>query len=150
MKRLLLYIIVAAAAVAVPVDRTDVGKLQPVELIQLYQEGGQLVLETDTGDAGRGRTVAEALEDLKATTPGTIFLDTADYLMISEGARGFLGEVAPYLKERIRVCIGEKGIDLPAAAAHLAAHSPKSTLKEALAGAQLETLTIVQNRLILR
>ena len=83
MKRLLLYI--AALTLLLLADRgTDLGSLRPVELVQLTEEKGILVLKTDTGDSGWGLTLGQAVAKLKETTPGQIYLDTADYLLLEE------------------------------------------------------------------
>ena len=51
MKRVVIYILALAAALLVPLRGTDVGKLQPVGLVQLYKEGETVVIVTDTGDS---------------------------------------------------------------------------------------------------
>lgn len=129
MKRILLYIIVIAAALIIPERGTDVGKLQPVELVFLYKDEGAIVLETDTGDMGRGSTVEEAYRDLENTTPGTLFLDTAQYLLIARSARTLAPQMTRYLKRNTRVCQAEYGTDLVLAAQYLDVHPPVSSLK---------------------
>ena len=49
MKRIVVYILSLAAAMMVPLEGTDVGKLHPVELVQIYKEGDLVVIVTDTG-----------------------------------------------------------------------------------------------------
>ena len=88
MKRWLLWAALAVIALAAGLgDRTDIGKLQPVALLQLSREARTLVIETDTGDMGQGETLEEAFEDLKQSTPAAIFLETADYLLVTEDTR---------------------------------------------------------------
>ncbi|MBR3974031.1 MAG: hypothetical protein IKJ99_08785 [Oscillospiraceae bacterium] len=129
MKRLLLYIMVIGAALLIPEQGTDVGKLQPVELIFLYKDEGEIVLETDTGGMGRGETLAEAYQDLEDTTPGTLFLDTADYLLVARSARTLVPQMAAYMKVNTGVCQAEKGTDLVLAAEYLGVHQPEKTLR---------------------
>lgn len=147
MKRILIYIVVVAAAMLVPIERTDVGELQPVELIHMYREGKQIVLGTDTEDSGHGATVEEAFRNLEDTTPGIIFLDTADYLMVSENAEDLIGELRSYLKPCVRVCVAEKGIKLAEAAEYLAIHSPKATIGEVKKESDMEVLVLQNGRL---
>lgn len=149
-KRIWIYALVIAAALAFPVDKTDVGSLQPVEVVHLYQKDEKYVLETDTGDLGMGDTIKAAMEDLAATVSGTVFLDTAEYLLLEKEMVEQAKRIAPYLKKKVRVCEAERGLDLKAAAQYLSAHAPKSTLKELLTGTKLETLRNVHGRLILK
>lgn len=131
MRKLLVYIAIIAAALVIPMNRTDVGRLIPVEAVFIYETEGGIVLETDTGDAGIGETVGEAVQNLKDLAPGIIFLDTADYLLATPGLNDKLEEIGAYLKESVRVCLAENGIDVSEAAVYLAAHQPKMSLKVA-------------------
>ena len=107
---------------------TDIGQLRPVEVVQLYEKNGLLFLETDTGDMGWGLTVDEAAKKLKETTPGEIYLDTADYLMIEEGAEECLPTLRAYLKKRTAIVYGPKEMDLQKAAAYLRVHRPSEMI----------------------
>ena len=70
-------VVLVAALGWMPFLGTDVARLRPVELISVSREEAQVLVETDTGDSGRGRTLELALEDLHDSTPGEIFLETA-------------------------------------------------------------------------
>lgn len=129
MRRILLYIVVMAAAMIIPERGTDVGKLLPVELVFLYKDEGAIVLETETGNMGRGETLEEAFADLENTTPGVIFLDAADYLMVARSVRTLTPQMAEYMKSGTRVCQAEEGTDLVLAAQYLNVHPPEMKLK---------------------
>lgn len=131
MKKFIIYIIVIASALIVPVERADVGKLIPVETVFVYREGEMTVVETETGNRGVGSTVDTAIQNLHETASGLIFLDTAEYLLVSEETVGLLSDMAGYLKETTRVCKAEPGIDLMAVSEYLAVHRPSSSLKVA-------------------
>ena len=146
MKRIVVYILSLAAAMMVPLEGTDVGKLQPVELVQIYKEGDLVVIVTDTGDSGQGHGVEAAFEDLEETTAGIIFLDTADYLLVSESAIGEVPALQNYLKSDVRVCKAEKGIDLVQAAEFLKVHPPRVKLKEPDSVRNAQTLTQENDR----
>ena len=73
MKRIMVYIAALAASLLLPMRGMDVGKLQPVGLIQLYIEDETVFIVTDTGDSGCGKTVEAAFENLEQTTSGVIF-----------------------------------------------------------------------------
>ena len=130
MKRILIYILALTAALAVPLQGTDVGKLQPVGVVQLYKEDGRIVIVTDTGDSGVGERAAEAFADLKDTTAGIVFLDTADYLLLSADATDSLPELSAYLKPNVRVCLAENTVDPVRAAEYLNVHRPPVKLRE--------------------
>ena len=98
-----LYSVILAFALLTPVDRLDVAKLEPVEAVVVYMEDGQVVLQTDTDDIGRGTTAAEALEDMKKNTPSVIYLDTAEYLLVAENAQGQGQQLREYLKPSVLV-----------------------------------------------
>ena len=107
---------------------TDIGQLRPVELVQLYAKGSLLFLETDTGDVGWGVTVEEAVKKLKETTPGEIYLDTADYLLLEEGLAEYILPLRGYLKRGTKVAYGPKGLDLEETAAYLRIHRPSGRI----------------------
>lgn len=149
MKKLIIYGILLAAAVMVPTRTTELGKLMPVETLAIYQENGQVVVETDTGDIGRGVTVSKAIENLKETTAGIIYLDTADYLVIMHGGEPFVKYLALYLKDSVRICRGDQGIDIGKTASYLSIHTPTVEIKDYREGMELENLRVEQGRLLL-
>lgn len=112
-----------------PIKGADVGDLQPVELIQVYRERGKVVMETDTGDLGRGRTLQKALEDLQNTTPGKVFLETADYLLLTDDAKKYIPDLFRLLRPGTEVCRIEEKVRGEKAAEYLASHPPTITLQ---------------------
>lgn len=113
-----------------PFQGTDVARLQPVELISVSREESQILVETDTGDSGRGQTLELALEDLYNSTPGEIFLETAEYLLITPEAQSLLPELTQTLRPSCKVCLREGEADLAEAAAYLSVHEPRLTLQD--------------------
>ena len=150
MKRIVIYILALAAALLVPLRGTDVGKLLPVGLIQLYKEGENIVIVTDTGDSGSGSSVQAAFLNLEETTAGVVFLDTADYLLVSRSAEDAVPTLKDYLKPTVRVCYAEADIDPVQAAEFLEVHRPAVRLKEHGMQNNVQTLSSVNGRLILR
>ena len=130
MKRILIYAALLAVTLAVPLQATDIGKLHPVELIQLYRDGDTIVICTDTGAAGKGSTVAHAVANLKATTTGIVFLDTAEYLLVEESAEEDYPQITQYLKPSVKVCRSTGEIDLHQAAVFLDIHRPALGLRD--------------------
>ena len=127
---------------------TDIGQLQPVEVVQLYEKNGLLILKTDTGDMGWGLTVDEAVRKLKETTPGQIYLDTADYLLIEEGVEASIPALRPYLKRRTTMAFGPEGVDLQETAEYLRVHRPSE--KVGKGSKPIEKLAFEGGKIILK
>ena len=139
--KLLLYIVLLLAVCFLPVQPTDVGKLIPVEVIALSEGEGELAVRTDTGDLGRGSTLQEAFGDLRDTAPGTIYLDTAAYLLLEPGTEDLATALTGYLKPDTKVYLAVEGIQLEGIAEYLSAHHPGLPLKDALEVSELPVLT---------
>lgn len=138
MKRSILYIIVSLGLVLtghLPFASCDVGGLRPVEVLMVSTEGG-VVLRTDTGDMGRGESWDAALENLKATAPGTVFEGTVSFLILDAGAKDLLPELLARqdLNPGCGVCCGNGQLDPEQAAAYLRAHEPDTDLRGLRAG----------------
>lgn len=129
MKRWLLYIIVLLCGVSSN-GGTDIGELAPVEVVWLSENAGQIYLETDTGDMGRGETIQAALTDMKAAAPGTIFLETADYLIIEQGREALLEQAYDLLRPSCKISVAWSKPDLKNVAMFLNAHEPPVTLRQ--------------------
>ncbi len=132
MKRWILYAVVFAAVSAMgalPFHGTDIGELAPVETVWLSEKNGQVLLNTDTGDFGRGEDARSALEDMKSAAPGTVFLETADYLVVQSGQEHLLSQMYEILRPSCMVCRAEKMPDLEVATAFLSVHEPEVTLR---------------------
>lgn len=142
--------IILAAAVAVVLmfpsrEASDVGELLPVELLYIYKEDGCVRVETDTGNLGVGTDLKAALEDLKASTPGEIFLETANYLILSREAVPLLPQLWGILRPATEVCLGVNADTK--AAPFLAAHKPGVTLNDIRSGGRyLPTLVRREER----
>ena len=137
MKRLKWYLaglLLIAALSRSPFAGTDVAKLQPVELIRVTKLGENVLVETDTGDTGFGSGLKQAFEDLKQTTAGEVFLETAEHVLLSGQARELLEELAELLRPGCSVCIQQGEAELEAAAEFLDVHKPEFTLRAHRAG----------------
>lgn len=130
MRRYLLWIVgLLLALLLSPVKGADVGRLQPIELLQVVRKGDQIVLTTDTGDVGRGPTLSTAWKNLKETTPGAVFLDTADYLLVTTDTEDLVSQLGELLRPSTLVCMVEQEVDAKAAAQWLSAHTPGVPLR---------------------
>ncbi len=75
-------LVLAGLLTKTPQYGTDVARLLPIEVIQMEKRGNRIYLYTDTEAQGAGATIQEAVENMKQTAPGTVFLETADYLLV--------------------------------------------------------------------
>lgn len=144
----LLYIVIIAVAISIPLERQDVAKLKPVELVSVYTEKDRVVLTTDTEDIGIGKTLSQAYENLELTTPGVIYLDTAQYLLITEDALHLIPELTGYLKEDVSVCLQDGVLDPEMAAKYLSEQANLPKLKTWEEGVHMPILQEYNKRLI--
>ena len=128
-----LYFVGALAAIGIlarlPHPAKDISKLEPVQLVYIYEEAGALHSETDTGAQGSGKNLTEAQSSMAAQADGEIFLETAEFLVLDPDVT-----VTPdffiLLRPSCRVFYTKEKPDLPAAAKYLAVHTPEITLRE--------------------
>lgn len=147
MKRILCYIAIMAVVVAWPVERLDVGKLRPVQVVSVRKQDDWVVIETNTEDIGIGGTARQALRNLEDTTSGVIYLDTAEYLLLSEDAEEEVETLRNALKPGVGMCFIKEKVDLKEAAVFLAAHGELPKLKAWKMGQELPVLTSFGKRL---
>ena len=103
--RVLLYIVILGLLFLAPVQRLDVAELEPVQTVAMDYRRNAVVLETDTGNRGIGKDVESAMKDLREKTPGVIYLDTAEYLLITESAAAFVEDLQDHLSTAVRVSL---------------------------------------------
>lgn len=147
MRRWLIYIFLLAATPVLGLvlfKGTDIAKLQPVEVVSLSVQKGQVQIQTDTGNAGTGNTCKQALEDLQNTASGVVFLDTADYLTVTEDAQPYIKEMWEYLRPSCKICllIGEG--DWESMPAFLRTHEPVATVLQYRSGERKLPILIIQ------
>lgn len=125
-----LYIIILLMLFVAPLERLDVAKLLPVQAVAVYTEGDAVVLETDTENKGKGVSIADALADLKENTPAVVYLDTAEFLMVSESAVSEMEEIKNYLKPSVKVCVCDAAGKVKDTAKYLDIHRKLPKLKD--------------------
>ena len=132
-----------------PFRGTDIGKLRPAQWVYLSRQEDTVCLETDTGDRGEGTDVLSALEDLRRTAPGELFLETADYALVSREALRDLPQLRNVLRSGVEVCLAEREPD-ENTAAYLQTHSPSLTLRGYFSGGgELPVLAAEEGRWML-
>lgn len=112
--RVVLYIIILSTLFFVPLNRVNIGQLEPVSALAVYVDEANVVMEIDGGEKGIGKSVEEALRDLKENTIGIVYLDTAEYLLIDEAAIKYEDAVLMLMRPNVqtficdaRGCVGE-------------------------------------------
>ena len=150
MRKGIIYGALLTAALLVPSNDVELGKMKSVETVSIRCEKGFVVVETDTEDMGSGETLTEALKDLEETTPGRIYLDTAQYLLIGGEAEGMVSQLKVMLKEGTRLCKREGEVDMKTVGEYLRHHTPEMKLKNWKQGDRLQVLTAENGRLKLK
>lgn len=113
---------------------TDVASLEPVKLLYVDSRDGAYFLTTDTGQQGRGNTVSQAISDLKETSTGKVYLDTAQHLLISRSAWEAVDRLSEHLRPDCSLTVAEGIPNAEKAAAFLDTHKPGFTLNDFRAG----------------
>lgn len=149
MKRILLYMMLMTAALLAPVERADVGKLRPIETVHIYRENDWVVLRTDTDDMGIGATAMQALQNMKDTASGIIYLDTAEYLLLDKDTQDAAEALRGVLKDKVRLCQASKKIEPKDATKYLSAHNDLPRMQDWEKGQELPVLAQFGNRQII-
>lgn len=149
MKKLLLAAAVLLAFAALPSPGTELGQLHPVSVLLVDREERQVTVRTDTGQLGTGETLTAALRELRETTPGHIFLDTAAYLVLQGQAKSLLPELQQLLRPGVRVCTADDPADAEQLADFLKTHSPDARLSDITPETPLQNIHSMEGRLIL-
>ena len=149
MRRILTYGLLLAIVLSVPKKSNELGRLHPVELIKAHKENRIVTLETDTGAKGEGVDVVSAIQNLKDTTAGIVFLDTADYLLVGYGEDDLIAELKDYLKRNTRICFATQTVDPEEATGFMSVHTPKKRIGQWKMGDKVGKLEYHDGRLYL-
>lgn len=148
LKRIVIYIGILCALLFAPVESLNVGELIPVQVVALSKENGWTVIETDTGNRGIGGTAQKALQNLKDTASGDIYLDTAEYLLLGKDTEGTAEELRAELKPSVKLCETAKSVDLAKSAKFLRVHGKLPKLKDWNGEQELPVLSTFGDALI--
>lgn len=126
---------------------TDISRLDPVELVRVSVRENVVTIETDTGAMGTGADLGEAVTELHAASPKSVFLDTAQYLLVTGEGEAYLPQLYDLLRPACYVCVGQGDMDLKEVADYLDTHSPENRLLDCRAEArQLQILYYKEGR----
>lgn len=140
MKKIILYIFIMTGTLLLPTEKQDVANLEPIQAVWLRSENEKLILQTDTEDIGIGRTVAEALADMKLHSPGIVYLDTAEYLLVDENATTHIQELNGMLRKSVHVSLWNGEGELVEAARYMQSHKSGMELGDWAQGTELEKI----------
>ena len=132
--RTVLYICILASLLFAPVERLDVAQLQPVQTVAVAADDKAVTIETDTGSKGEGETLREAVEDLEQNTPGVIYLDTAQYLLLTEATESYAAQLLEFMEAKVRVSLWDGKGSVKEAAKYLDVRKDLPRLKDLVAG----------------
>lgn len=134
MRRWLIWCIALGTAVVLTKGensaRLDIAKLEPAQVLLVEERAGQLIVTTDMGHLGRGRALTEAVEDMRQTATGVVFLDTAEYLLLAPSAEKYVPELTQLLRPSCRICMIYGAMELKTAADYLSVHEPGLTFRD--------------------
>lgn len=122
MKRTIIYLAVIASAMLFARQGREIAQLVPVEVLMVVQKEEIVVLKTDTGYEGEGKSLAEAKEDLEAKTPGILFLDTVEYLVMTEEEQVLAEQLRYILKPSVKLAFVDADANPAELARYLDAH----------------------------
>ena len=118
----IIYICILAALFFVPLERVNISNLLPIEALSIDVEDDNIVIETDTGDIGIGKSVLGAIENLKDNTSAIVYLDTVKYLIVSTDATAYVTDLAKQIRRGVEVYTGDVIGSVQDALAYLKAH----------------------------
>jgi len=131
MKKILVWvlaIIAVSCADMLPFTGTDVAKLHPIEVLIIERDNGIFSVSTDSGITGFGTDIPGALSDLKLTAPGEVFLDTANYVLLTSECMDVIGTLFVYIRPACQIYLFEGRGDWEKVSKYLESHPSEATL----------------------
>lgn len=122
MNKIIFYMLILLIALRIPVQKMDISNLEPIQAVGIHKTEDQYVITTDTQATGRGETVKHAVDSMKQKCEKIVYLDTAQYLLVSEECRAIVSEISESLKNNVKVAIWDGEEDLEKAAQYMQSH----------------------------
>lgn len=136
-RKLLILLVLLLLMVRLEPAGTELDRLEPVEVLCMDYRDGFVWMDTDTGAAGAGRTVEQALVSLKNTNEAVVFLETTRFVLVTSEAEPLLAGLFDRIPGSARVCKLAADDKASEAAAFLRNHRPELTMREIRAGMPL-------------
>ena len=103
-------------------------------MLYIQKESGLIQIQTDTGVLGKGNTLTTALQNAEKTAMGRIFLDTVDYVLVTERTKSMVPELQGILRPSVHLVLANGPMELADMPKFLKIHKPKTTIKDWLTG----------------
>lgn len=135
MKQIVWFVLLAAALSLtglLPFESNDVASLVPVETLTVDRNEGRVTLKGKDCQ-GHGEDWQSALEDLRESGTGTVFLGTAEQVVISQRAVSLLPDIirSEALRPAAVICVCPSEPPKPEKAAeYLSAHDAGMTIQK--------------------
>jgi hypothetical protein len=100
----------------------NISDLLPIEAVSIDVVNDNIIVETDLGNVGVGRTVSDAVKNLKDNTPAIVYLDTVKYLVVSTDANMYAEEFKKWIRSGVDVYVGDITGSVEDVLAYLKAH----------------------------
>lgn len=149
MKKWTFMLLALLAFTLLPSSGTELRELHPVSLLVVRSEGKNIRLLTDTADVGEGETLDAALQNLEDTTPGYLFLDTVENLILTEETQFLIPQLKQLLRHGVNVCATESELDPETVPEYLNTHIPRHKLSDVDESTQLQKLAYTEERYFL-
>lgn len=124
-----LYAMIISGLFFVPLRRVNIADLLPVQALSVQWSGSSYILETDLGQKGSGETIKAAIQNLKRNSTGVIYLDTIEYLFITDGTENVVREMRKHLKGSTQVYVGNGKENIADVAQYLSVHAKLPKLR---------------------
>jgi hypothetical protein len=99
-----------------------------VQLLYIYKEEGKIVLETDVGDKGKGENLPDALKNLHVTSEGELFLETVEYLLVTEETKSVILELGDIVRPATNLVVALTDVNVEKVVQYLEIRRPEVTL----------------------
>lgn len=124
-----------------------INDLEPVEVVLVTEQEGNIIIQTDTGAKGVGNNLEKAVENLHNSTAGVVFLDTTQYLLVSSRTIDLVDDMIRWIRPAARVCLIRGETEPKEVTKYLKIHPPQTQLKDIMAeDAKLQVLYLKEGR----
>lgn len=149
MKKWIVMLLALLAFTVLPSSGTELGELRPVSLLVIRTQGNNIQLLTDTLDLGTGETLDAALQNLEDTTPGHLFLDTVENLILTKEVKFLIPQLKQLLRPGVTVCTAKSELNPETAPEYLNSHTPRYRLSDVDESTPLQMLNYSEERYFL-
>ena len=149
MKKWIVMLLALLAFTVLPSSGTELGELRPVSLLVIRTQGNNIQLLTDTLELGTGETLDAALQNLEDTTPGHLFLDTVENLILTKEAKFLIPQLKQLLRPGVTVCAAKSELNPETAPEYLNSHTPRYRLSDVDESTPLQMLNYSEERYFL-